>query len=140
MRRPRRWPPAADLGRLAARLDLALDAATGRVTVDGTDVTADIRGPEVTAAVSAVSAVPEVRAVLRRRQRAWAEAAGGGVVEGRDMGTVVFPDAPLKVFLTARPEVRARAAGGRDRAATSTPSPRTSPAGTAPTRPGPTRR
>ena len=97
----------AELGRLAERLDLVLDAASGRVTVDGTDVTAAIRGPEVTAAVSAVSAVPEVRAVLRPRQRALVENDGGGVVEGRDMGTVVFPDATLKVYLTARPEVRA---------------------------------
>ena len=97
----------AELGRLAERLDLVLDAASGRVTVDGTDVTAAIRGPEVTAAVSAVSAVPEVRAVLRPRQRALVENDGGGVVEGRYMGTVVFPDATLKVYLTARPEVRA---------------------------------
>lgn len=101
--------PGVELGRLVERLDLGLglDGATGRITVDGTDVTAAIRGPEVTAAVSAVSAVPEVRAVLRPRQRAMVEAAGGGVVEGRDMGTVVFPDATLKVYLTARPEVRA---------------------------------
>jgi len=97
----------AELGRLAERLDLVLDADSGRVTVDGSDVTAAIRGPEVTAAVSAVSAVPEVRAVLRPRQRALVENDGGGVVEGRDMGTVVFPDATLKVYLTARPEVRA---------------------------------
>ena len=97
----------AALGRLAERLDLVLDPASGRVTVDGTDVTAAIRGSEVTAAVSAVSAVPEVRAVLRPRQRALVEGAGGAVVEGRDMGTVVFPDATLKVYLTARPEVRA---------------------------------
>jgi cytidylate kinase len=99
---------ATVLGDLVERLDLTLDATSGRVTVDGTDVTAAIRGPEVTAAVSAVSAVPEVRAVLRPRQRALVTEAGGGVVEGRDMGTVVFPDATLKVYLTARPEVRAQ--------------------------------
>jgi cytidylate kinase len=54
-----------------------------------------------------VASNPEVRAELVRRQREWAEAHGGGVVEGRDIGTVVFPDAELKVFLTARADVRA---------------------------------
>jgi cytidylate kinase len=95
------------LGALAERIDLRLDPTDGAVLVDGVDVGAAIRGPEVTAAVSAVSAVPAVRAVLRRRQREWAAREGGGVVEGRDVGTVVFPDAALKVFLTARPDVRA---------------------------------
>jgi CMP/dCMP kinase len=87
---------------------LALEVGEGGVFVDGTDVTAAIRGPEVTAAVSAVSAVPGARAELRERQRAWVAARGGAVAEGRDMGTVVFPDARLKVYLTAAPEVRAR--------------------------------
>ena len=74
----------------------------GSVRLDGRDVDREIRGPEVTAAVSAVSAAPGGRAALvGARQRAWAERHGGGVVEGRDIGTVVFPDAPLKVFLTA---------------------------------------
>ncbi|MCC6226077.1 MAG: (d)CMP kinase [Microthrixaceae bacterium] len=78
------------------------------VLVDGTEVTDAIRGPQVSGAVSVVAANPGVRAELVARQRAWAKAAGGGVVEGRDIGSVVFPDATLKVFLTARPEVRAR--------------------------------
>jgi cytidylate kinase len=62
--------------------------------------------------VSAVSAIPAVRAELRERQRAWAAERGGGVAEGRDMGTVVFPDARLKVFLTASADVRARRRAG----------------------------
>lgn len=81
--------------------------AQGVVTVDGTDATIEIRGPEVTRAVSLVAANPEVRAELVRRQREWTEARGGGVLEGRDIGSVVFPDALLKVYLTASPEVRA---------------------------------
>ncbi|HEY5886882.1 MAG TPA: (d)CMP kinase, partial [Acidimicrobiales bacterium] len=73
----------------------------------GVDATIEIRGPEVTRAVSLVAANPAVRAELRSRQREWAAARPGGVVEGRDIGTVVFPDATLKVFLTARADVRA---------------------------------
>jgi cytidylate kinase len=78
------------------------------VTVDGVDATVEIRGPEVTRAVSIVAANPEVRDEMRRRQREWAVAHGGGVIEGRDIGTVVFPDAELKVYLTAAPEARAQ--------------------------------
>jgi cytidylate kinase len=77
------------------------------VFADGHDVTAEIRGAEVTGAVSRVAANSAVRAELRARQRAWAEQRGGGVVEGRDIGTVVFPDAVLKLYLTASPRVRA---------------------------------
>ncbi len=77
------------------------------VRLDGRDVSAQIRGPEVTGAVSTVSAHPAVREELVRRQRAWVEEHRGGVVEGRDIGTVVFPDAPVKVFLTASDEERA---------------------------------
>ena len=84
-------------------LQLRLEA----VTVDGVDATIEIRGPEVTRAVSIVAANAAVREELRRRQREWADARGGGVVEGRDIGTVVFPDAELKVFLDANPAVRA---------------------------------
>jgi cytidylate kinase len=62
----------------------------------------------VSAGVSEVSSHPAVRTLLRARQREWAERRGGGVVEGRDIGTVVFTDAPLKVFLTARDDERAR--------------------------------
>jgi cytidylate kinase len=61
----------------------------------------------VTRAVSVVAANPEVRTELRERQRRWVDQAGGGVLEGRDIGTVVFPDADLKVYLDAKPEVRA---------------------------------
>ncbi len=78
------------------------------VRLDGRDVSAEIRGPTVTATVSTVSAHPEVRTVLVAQQRAWVDRHGGGVVEGRDIGTVVFPDAPVKVFLTASDEERAR--------------------------------
>ena len=90
---------------IAARAVIEVDAT---VLLDGRDVSAAIRGPEVTGAVSAVSAHPAVRAILVDRQRAWTVAHGGGVVEGRDIGTVVFPDAPLKVFLTASEQERAR--------------------------------
>ncbi len=79
-----------------------------RVSVDGTDVTEAIRGPQVSAAVSAVAANPEVRAVMVHRQREWATEHGGGVVEGRDIGSVVFPAANLKIYLTASAEERAR--------------------------------
>ena len=96
---------ADDVGRLAE--DLELDVSDERVAVDGVDATIEIRGPEVTRAVSIVAANPRVRAELRRRQREWATERGGGVMEGRDIGTVVFPDATLKVYLTATPEVRA---------------------------------
>ena len=77
------------------------------VLVGGVDHTADVRGPAVDAAVSAVSAVPEVRAALLERQRRLAE--GGGIVmAGRDIGTVVLPDADLKIYLDASVEERAR--------------------------------
>jgi cytidylate kinase len=77
------------------------------VTAAGQDVSLAIRGADVTAAVSQVSAVPEVRAHLVARQREII-GAGGIVVEGRDIGAVVVPDAPVKIFLTADPEVRAQ--------------------------------
>jgi len=93
------------VARLVADLELTVE--DDRVTVDDVDATIEIRGPEVTRAVSLVAANPAVREELRRRQRAWAVDRGGGVMEGRDIGTVVFPDAALKVYLTARPEVRA---------------------------------
>lgn len=96
-------PEACAAAARSVRIDLG-----ARVVLDGRDVTEAIRGPEVTAAVSAVSAHPAVREVLVGHQRAWAEAHGGAVVEGRDIGTVVFPQATLKVFLTASDEERAR--------------------------------
>ncbi len=79
-----------------------------RVSINGRDVTDVIRSPEVGQAVSIVAANPDVRQQLVKRQRAWADARGGGVVEGRDIGSVVFPGAQLKVYLTASPEERAR--------------------------------
>ena len=87
---------------------VAIDQRGAATWLDGREVSDEIRGPAVTAAVSTVSAYPAVRAVLVERQRAWADAAGGGVVEGRDIGTVVFPDAVVKAFLTASEEERAR--------------------------------
>jgi cytidylate kinase len=98
---------AATTAAEAAGIELGEDGADA-VVLDGRDVSVDIRGPAVTAAVSAVSAHPGVRAVMVDRQRAWVERHGGGVVEGRDIGTVVFPDARVKVFLTASDEERAR--------------------------------
>jgi cytidylate kinase len=83
------------------------DPRAQRVMLDGEDVTEALRAPEVSQMASVVSAIPEVRREMVRRQRELA-ARTGGVVEGRDIGTVVFPDATLKVFLTAEPEVRAR--------------------------------
>ena len=97
-----------------ARIAVSTDPDVPGTTLDGEDVSAVIRGPEVTAAVSAVSAVPEVRTQLVALQR---ELAGdkGAVLEGRDIGTAVFPEAPVKVFLDASPEVRAsRRAGDSD--------------------------
>ena len=94
-----------EVARLATVIDL--DISTTSVVVDGVDATAAIRGREVTDAVSAVAANQAVRTVLVDRQRAWVAARGGGVVEGRDIATVVFPDAALKLFVTASPRVRA---------------------------------
>jgi CMP/dCMP kinase len=87
--------------------DVELSVTSEGTRVDGVDASIEIRGPEVTRAVSIVAANPEVRSELVSRQREWARQRGGGVLEGRDIGTVVFPDAELKVYLTASPEVRA---------------------------------
>jgi cytidylate kinase len=97
----------ADVAR-AAEIELPGGILGDRILLDGRDVTIEIREPTVTATVSVVSAHPEVRTVLVARQREWADAHGGGVVEGRDIGTVVFPDAAVKVFLTASDDERAR--------------------------------
>ena len=77
------------------------------VVVDGVDATIEIRSPEVTRAVSTVAANPDVRKQLVLRQREWVHEHGGGVVEGRDIGTVVFPEAELKVYLDAEDRERA---------------------------------
>ncbi len=94
------------VGRLACNLELSVEE--GVVTVDGVDASIEVRGPEVTRAVSAVAANPAVRAELVGRQRRWAAERDGGVVEGRDIGTVVFPAARLKVFLTASHDARSQ--------------------------------
>lgn len=99
-------PADADPVAAVAR-DMDLDVSDGKVVVDGVDATLEIRGSEVSRAVSLVAANPEVREELRTRQRVWAAEQGGGVIEGRDIGSVVFPDAVLKVYLTADPSVRA---------------------------------
>ncbi len=100
-------PDDADRVAALAR-DLDLDVSVDGVVVDGIDATVEIRGPAVNRAVSVVAANPEVRRELVSRQREWARRHGGGVLEGRDIGTVVFPDAELKVYLTADIEERAR--------------------------------
>lgn len=88
--------------------DASIEMDAGTVVVDGADVTAEIRGPEVTGAVSAVAANPRVREILRVRQRNWGLDRQGGVLEGRDIGTAVFPDAGLKIYVTASAHERAR--------------------------------
>jgi cytidylate kinase len=108
----RRGVPLDDADALAAlaaslEIDLRATAAGSRVVVDGEDVTEAIRAPEVGDAASVVSAVPGVRAALVARQRRLGQG-GGVVVEGRDIGTVVFPDAEVKVFLDASLDERAR--------------------------------
>lgn len=109
---------------IEATADLPLqineDPASTEVILDGEDVSGEIRGKEVTAHVSAVSAIPEVRENLVALQRDLADTAGRCVVEGRDIGTVVLPDAPVKAFMTASAEIRAQrrfdqdVAAGRD--------------------------
>src|SRR4029453_8806144 len=88
--------------------DLELDVDDDGVRVDGVDATGEIRGRDVTQAVSVVAANSGVRAELVERQRAWVRARGGGVVEGRDIASVVFPEARLKLYITATPRVRAQ--------------------------------
>lgn len=105
----------------AIELVAGTDPLDPTITVDGVDVAARIRGQAVTGAVSAVAAVPEVRKVLVEAQREIIQSAQRIVVEGRDIGRVVAPDATLKVFLTASALERARrrsAEGGADLAAT----------------------
>lgn len=90
------------------QMSVNYDPDVDRSYLEGEDVSAEIRGEEVTRAVSAVSSVPAVRTRLVELQRAMAGGPGNVVVEGRDIGTVVLPDAPLKIFLTASAETRAR--------------------------------
>jgi CMP/dCMP kinase len=97
----------------AATIEVGTTAGEEVVQVDGVDVAVRIRSAEVTRAVSPVSAVPAVRRQLVDQQRALVAAAGAVVVEGRDIGTVVLPDATLKIYLTAAPEVRAERRAGQ---------------------------
>lgn len=96
------------LAAIAAETSIVFERSGGavRVILDGEDVTHSIRTPEISMAASTISAVPAVRRVLVRLQQELGRARGG-VLEGRDIGTKVFPETPHKFFLTARPEVRA---------------------------------
>lgn len=105
----RRGLEATDLdavARIAREIDFVQTRDT--LSVNGADATVAIRTPEVDAAVSHVAANSAVREEMRARQRNWITEHGGGVVEGRDIGSVVFPDATLKVYLVASPVVRAK--------------------------------
>jgi cytidylate kinase len=93
------------LAALAERSQIRVEG--GRVSIDGHDITQDIRTPEIDKAASAVARIPRVREVLVARQRLMGEP-GGVVMEGRDIGTVVFPDADVKIYLDASAEERAR--------------------------------
>ena len=98
------------LGELAQHAQIAFrtEAKVNRVFLGDDEVTGRIRTPDVSAMASRVSAQPAVRAALLEQQRRLGKRPPGAVLEGRDIGTVVFPDAPLKVFLTATPKERAR--------------------------------
>jgi len=107
-------PRCADVAQ-SLTISFAFDGERNRVYLGGRDVSDAIRQPEINEGASRVSALPEVRAALLDLQRRLAE--GGGVVaEGRDVGTVVFPGAEVKIFLTASPEARARRRFDEDRA------------------------
>ena len=109
LRRKVDWSSGPDMGALATSLGIAFRPSSdgNRVLVDGIDVTAEIRQPEISQGASRVSALPEVRAALLGLQQNIG-AQGRVVAEGRDTGTVVFPKAFAKFFLTAAPEERAR--------------------------------
>ena len=92
---------------LAIAKEMDFNFEDGICVVNGFDATKEIRGSEVTRVVSVVAAMPTVRQEMVERQRLWVEKRSGGVVEGRDIGSVVFPKAKVKVYLTASEEVRA---------------------------------
>jgi len=97
---------AEAVGKVAANAVIVVERDSAEL--NGVDVSAVIRTPEVSSVVSIIAAHSPVRDAMRSQQRTWVENHGGGVVEGRDIGTVVFPRAQLKIFLTASPEVRAQ--------------------------------
>jgi cytidylate kinase len=109
---------AESVAKVAADIQVAVgtDPERANTTVDGEPVDIEIRGPAVTAVVSAVAAVPEVRRLLVAQQRKIIAATARIVVEGRDIGTVVAPDADLKVYLTASHDERARRRSAEDAA------------------------
>ena len=101
--------PLADDGAISAFVESAvIEVGLDTVTINGHDVTTDIRTGETSKLVSIVATLSGVRSQLRQRQQSWVDERGGGVVEGRDIATVVFPEALLKVYLTASPLVRAQ--------------------------------
>ncbi len=101
--------PLADDGAMSAFVESAvIEVGLDTVTINGHAVTTDIRTGETSKLVSIVATLSGVRSQLRQRQQSWVDERGGGVVEGRDIATVVFPEALLKVYLTASPLVRAQ--------------------------------
>ena len=99
-------PNDADaVGKIAREVSVVIERDAAKL--NGVDVSSEIRSSEINDIVSVIAAHTPVRDAMREQQRRWIQAQQGGVVEGRDIGTVVFPDAILKVFLTASPEVRA---------------------------------
>lgn len=97
---------AERVGEIAEKVVISVEGTV--VRLDGADVSADIRTHDISGIVSVIAAHSTVRDAMRQQQRAWIADHHGGVVEGRDIATVVFPDAILKVFLTASPRVRAQ--------------------------------
>lgn len=96
----------AAVGSIAQSVLITVEGAVA--TLDGVDVSTRIRGSRISSIVSVIAAHSSVREAMREQQRHWIRSHGGGVVEGRDIGTVVFPDAEVKVFLTASAEERAQ--------------------------------
>ena len=103
---------AEAVGKIAR--DVSVVIGRDAAMLNGTDVSAEIRSSEINIIVSIIAAHTPVRDAMREQQRAWIRDHEGGVVEGRDIGTVVFPDAILKIFLTASPEVRAERRVGQN--------------------------
>ena len=103
---------AEAVGKIAR--DVSVVIGRDAAMLNGTDVSAEIRSSEINSIVSIIAAHTPVRDAMREQQRAWIRDHEGGVVEGRDIGTVVFPDAILKIFLTASPEVRAERRVGQN--------------------------